>query len=479
MMLEEVAASSAVLDAAEHESGPHVNAWDLALASIKATIGELKFDAWFSRLELVSLHNGIARLSAPTTFLCAWLRQHYSKIIWTAVAAAYPDCKVKDIAIELRVSRATQPNCKPQVEVEPPPIFFAQAVPAAPNDPLPHSGLLDSTKRFDTFAVGASNALAHAGLERMANRPHGTAPQFPLLYLHGDTGLGKTHLLQAFAAHRSAVGYAPLYLSIEAFLHHTAENIKFRDIDRHDCIIIDDLHFLLGSKGQLGLSRLISWARQDQVPVIVAANKPPLDINHFEPQLCSRLSDAFFVSISPPETALRHKIIETAIDIHRGEQPQFNVSQPVSDYLVESFPLNGRDLVGAINRIALLRSIGHEVETRETAETVLADLVRARTQKKILITDIQKAVADRYKITVCDILSSRRTAHIVLPRQIAMFLAKELTLRSLPEIGRRFGGRDHTTVLHAIRKIDAMVAKDKTIATDVDHLIHILRWELA
>ena len=341
--------------------------------------------------------------------------------------------------------------------------------PATPHGADIFSGSpLDRRLSFSTFLVGPSNQLAYAAASRIANARHGDLPLFNPLYAHASVGLGKTHLLQAVARAANDNKRRVIYLTAEKFMSgfvsaltaHTA--IAFKEkLRAMNVLIINDVQFLQGKSIQHEfchtLNALIDAGRQ----VVVAADRPPSELETLDERVLSRLKGGLCVDIGPLDEELRIKILEARITVAQKAQPNFRVPPTVISYVAKTVVTNGRDLEGAVNRLLAHATLRGAPLCVETAETAIRDLVRTQEPKRVKIDDIQKLVANHYNISRSDILSSRRTANVVRPRQIAMFLSKVLTLRSLPEIGRRFGGRDHTTVLHAVRKVEELTAKDR------------------
>jgi chromosomal replication initiator protein len=213
------------------------------------------------------------------------------------------------------------------------------------------------------------------------------------------------------------------------------------------------------------LNTLIDAARQ----VVIASDRPPADLESFDDRVRSRLAGGLVVEVGSLGEELRLKMLESRIAAARVHRPNFEVPTPVLVFIAKSITHNGRDLEGAVNRLLAHDNSGQPI-TLETAEREMRDLIRPAEPKRVRIEDIQRLVARQYNVSRSDLLCSRRTANVVRPRQVAMYLAKILTLRSLPEIGRRFGGRDHTTVLHAVRKMDALIATDTALAEEIDVL---------
>jgi chromosomal replication initiator protein len=309
----------------------------------------------------------------------------------------------------------------------------------------------------------------------------GTVARFNPLYIYASVGLGKTHLLQAIAWAGEQNGRRVSYLTAEKFMYGFVAALKnqsaiaFKEALRGiDVLIIDDLQFLQGKTVQQEfchtLNALIDAGRQ----VVVAADRAPPELETLEERVRSRLAGGLVVEIGPLEEALRLSILQARVAALKAEHPDFDVPQSVINHVAHQVTQNGRDLDGAMTRLLAHNQLSNRPVTVELADEVIRDLVRPSDPRRIRVEDILRIVAKHYGVTRADLLSSRRTANVVRPRQIAMYLAKTLTLRSLPEIGRRFGGRDHTTVLHAVRKIDANVAIDKVLAEEVEVLKRLL-----
>ena len=277
-------------------------------------------------------------------------------------------------------------------------------------------------------------------------------------------------------------GRRVIYLTAERFMYgfvaalKAQTSIAFKEKLRAiDVLIIDDVQFLQGKSIQTEFCHTLNALIDDGRQVIVAADRPPSDLESLEERVRSRLAGGLCVEMEALDEALRGKILEHRVVAARALHPGFTLSPAVLTYVARTICTNGRDLDGAVNRLMAHATLSGTSHTVETAEAAIRDLVRLREPKRVKIEDIQKLVANHYNVSRADILSSRRTATVVRPRQIAMYLSKALTLRSLPEIGRRFGGRDHTTVLHAVRKIEALSGKEAALAEELELLKRLLQ----
>jgi chromosomal replication initiator protein len=345
-----------------------------------------------------------------------------------------------------------------------------------------HDGLggspLDPRLTFETFVVGRCNTLAHAAARQVAQSRRNDPVMFNPLYIHAGVGLGKTHLLQSLAwSGNTSSDRKVLYLTAEKFMYGfvsalRAQNaIAFKEALRAiDVLVIDDLQFLQGKSTQAEfchtLNALIDAGRQ----VVVAADRPPADLESLEERVRSRLAGGLVVEMGSMGEELRLEILKARAAAAKQHHPGFDVPAPVLAFIAKSVTHNGRDLEGALNRLLAHSKLTGQPITLEMAEREIRDLIRPQEPRRVKIEDIQRVVARQYNVTRADLLSSRRTANVVRPRQVAMYLAKTLTLRSLPEIGRRFGGRDHTTVLHAVRKIESLVSTDTALADEIELL---------
>ncbi|GGK52084.1 chromosomal replication initiator protein DnaA [Salinarimonas ramus] len=465
--------------------------WARVRRRLRAELGEDVFTSWFARLELDTLGDGCARLTVPTRFLKSWIEAHYLDRVLDIYRAE--ERGVERIALFVRGTttrdavRRTEPmpaaraDAAPRREAPSTPTPVATATPATAGAESDIAGApLDPRLTFESFVVGRSNALAHAAGDRVA-RHDGPALYNPL-YLHAGVGLGKTHLLHAIGHGARAQGKRVIYLTADRFMYGFVSALKaqtalaFKERLRGiDLLIIDDVQFIQGRtiQQEFGhtLNALIDAGRQ----VVIAADRPPADLESLDERARSRLAGGLVVEVGNLDEDLRHAILGARIAAVRQTHPTFDVAPDVIAWVARQITTNGRDLEGAVNRLLAHATLTGTAVTLETAETAIRDLVKNREPKRVKIEEIQKLVASRYNVSRSDILSERRTAAVVRPRQIAMYLSKTLTLRSLPEIGRRFGGRDHTTVLHAVRKIEKAIGEDTTLGEEVELLKRMLQ----
>jgi len=467
--------------------------WSRVKGRLRSSVGEDVYTSWFARMDLEGVQDESVRLSVPTRFLKSWIQAHYAERVLSCWQAEMPEVHRIDLTVRSAM-RGTLPVKEPvapletrrveRAEVRAPADLRTVTPVSATHDALGGSPL-DPRLTFASFVVGRSNTLAHAAARQVADGRRGDPVMFKPLYIHAGVGLGKTHLLQAVTWAGNAGGERKvLYLTAEKFMYgfvaalKTQTALAFKEALRGiDVLVIDDLQFLQGKSTQAEfchtLNALIDAGRQ----VVIAADRPPSDLESLDDRVRSRLAGGLVVEMGSLGEELRLGILKSRVAAARMHHASFDVPEQVLDYLARSITHNGRDLEGAINRLLAHSKLNNQPVTLEMAEREVRDLIRPQEPKRIKIEDIQRVVARQYNVSRSDLLSSRRTANVVRPRQVAMYLAKTLTLRSLPEIGRRFGGRDHTTVLHAVRKIEALVTKDTALSEEVESLKRQLQQE--
>ncbi len=469
--------------------------WQRVKARLRTELGEDIFGSWFGRVEFEDADVSSVYLSVPTRFLKSWISSHYGERLLTLWNG-----ERKGVArIELIVRGATRPRAVTPEKTDETPSM--QVAIAASNNMVPlrrgseaeiaasgtsgnGSGSLggspvDPRYTFDTFCEGAANRVAFAAAKAVAESMAGRPTPFNPLYIHAGVGRGKTHLLHAItrAARAARPGRNVVYLTAEHFMFrfvaalrsHTA--IPFKESLREiDLLLIDDMQFLQGKSVQQEfchmLNQLIDGARQ----VVVAADRPPAELETLDERVRSRLRGGVAFEIGAPDLQLRREILRARYQVASAQNPGLDIPESILEYVAQSVLSNGRDLEGALNRLVAQWQFTRQPVTLVSAEITLRDLVGAREPRRVRIEDIQRVVSRHYNVSKADLLSARRTRTIVRPRQIAMYLAKVLTPRSLPEIGRRFGGRDHTTVLHAVRKIEGLVEGDSVLKEEIELL---------
>jgi chromosomal replication initiator protein len=467
---------------------PDQERWQRVKEKLRAEVGEDIFQSWFARMELERVEANTSHLSVPTRFLKSWIQSHYTDRVLACWQGESPDIQKIEVSVRSAVIRTAPPKQPGPEAIEPHRDtrigrldlgeMRATYAPVSTGHDALGGSPLDLRLTFESFVIGRSNTLAHAAAKQVALARRGEPVMFNPLYIHAGVGLGKTHLLQAITwTGNNGADRKVLYLTAEKFMYgfvtalRTQTAVAFKEALRGiDVLVIDDLQFLQGKTTQSEfchtLNALIDAGRQ----VVIAADRAPTDLESLDDRVRSRLAGGLVVEMGPLGEELRLEILKTRVTAARQYHPSFEVPMPVLAYIAKSVTHNGRDLEGAVNRLLAHNKLTGQPVTMEMAEREVRDLIRPQEPKRVKIEDIQRIVARQYNVSRADLLSSRRTANVVRPRQVAMYLAKTLTLRSLPEIGRRFGGRDHTTVLHAVRKIEGLVGNDAMLADEIEVL---------
>ncbi len=456
--------------------------WARTIVRLRASLGEDVYNSWFGSLQLEDFDTGRARLSVSTRFLKSWIESHYQVKLLQALDAELEG--VVTLEISARSSQTSFASVdverflvRPADDVNGPRGPQKRRVEAAGRSTL--ASPLDRRLTFSTFVSGRANQLALSLAKKISDSKDATMSP---LYIHAGVGLGKTHLLQAIAHASLARRQSVVYVTAEAFMFgfvnalRSQSAISFKEQLRStEILIFDDAQFLQGRviQNEFGhvLNSLIDGGRQ----VVIAADRPPSELDAVDERVRSRLAGGICVEMQSFDETMRLKILEDRLTAAKLAFPALQSPPEVLAFIAGAVAPNGRDLEGAVNRLVAHAQMTGTPITLALAELAVRDLIRNREPKRVKIEDIQKRVATHYNVSRADLLSSRRTAAVVMPRQIAMFLAKSLTLRSLPEIGRRFGGRDHTTVLHAVRKIDKLCDTNPALKDELELLKRTLQ----
>jgi len=455
-------------------NGPKMtnDTWGRVRNGLLQTIGKDAFKNWIEPLEFLGSEDGKAQFAVPTSFFGTWVNRNYGDKILTGLSAVNTAVDRLDFKVAPRRKAVA-----PETTNRPAPV--KHATPATNGLDLPGAPL-DRSSTFDSFVVGKPNELAHAAARRVAE---GGAVTFNPLFLYGGVGLGKTHLMHAVAWEIQArqPDAKVLYLSAEQFMYRFVQSLRFKDMMGFkeifrsvDVLMVDDVQFIAGKDSTQDeffhtFNALIDQNKQ----VIISADRAPGEIDGLEDRIKSRLQWGLVVDLHPTDYELRLGILQSKVVAHARNYPEVVLVDGVLEFLAHRISTNVRVLEGALNRLFAYASLIGKVVTLEVAQECLSDILRA-SDRKVTIDEIIRKVADHYNLRLSDMLSPRRARSVARPRQVAMFLSKMLTSKSLPEIGRRFGGRDHTTVIHAIRKIDELKAVDHQIAEDVELLRRML-----
>lgn len=497
------ALSSVCLDAAGDKADMKHNVlFERVSTRLKAQVGADVYASWFARLKLHSVSKSVVRLTVPTTFLKSWINNRYLDMITGLFQAE--DAEILKVEILVRTAQrhgvkaagadeqAVVPDTGSVAPIRRPTAqpagqAVAQAVSAAGAARTPSFGTplfgspLDARYTFDTFVEGSSNRIALAAAQTIAEAGAG-AVRFNPLFLHSSVGLGKTHMLQAIAnaAVRNPRALRVVYLTAEYFMWRFATAIRDNDaltlkesLRNIDLLIIDDMQFLQGKMIQHEFCHLLNMLLDSAKQVVVAADRAPWELESLDPRVRSRLQGGVAIELEAPDYEMRLEILNRRLAAAQIEDPSLEIPADLLQHVARSVTASGRELEGAFNQLVFRRSFEPNL-TVERVDELLAHLVGSGEPRRVRIEDIQRVVARHYNVSRQELVSNRRTRVIVKPRQIAMYLAKTLTPRSFPEIGRRFGGRDHTTVLHAVRKIEELISGDTKLSHEIELLKRLI-----
>jgi chromosomal replication initiator protein len=457
--------------------------WARVRGRLRQEFGEATFRSWLKPLTLAGRRGADLRVSVPSRFMRDWVATHYADRLRTLWSSENPDIHTVEVIVDTTQAEAMNPP-EPAVEdavetVETPeattfssPMIIRDQEPDALDE---WSGNLDPRLTFENFVVGKSNELAQAAAFRVAE-----ADQVPFnpLFLYGGVGLGKTHLMHAIAwqIRRKKPEKRVIYLSAEKFMYQfiralrSKNTMAFKERFRTvDVLMVDDVQFIIGKDStQEEFFHTFNALFDQNRQVVLSADKSPSDLQGLEERMRTRFGWGLVADIHPTTYELRLGILHT-----KAEQSKMQVPQKVMEFLAHRISSNVRELEGALTRIVVHASLIGAPITIETTQELLKDLLRAN-DRKVTIEEIQRRCAEHFNIKQADMQSPRRARQVARPRQVAMYLAKQLTTRSLPEIGRKFGGRDHTTVMHAVKKVEELCAADATFLEDVELLKRML-----
>ncbi len=442
--------------------------WGRIRAELRSSLGNDAFQSWIDPLDFIDAEAGVARFAAPTRFIGDWVGRNYGDAIRRLFLAS--QLTIHRLDFRTVDSRKRPSLAAPKAETK----VYSTTQGDLPGSPL------DARFKFESFVVGKPNELAHAAARRVAE---GGPVTFNPLFLYGGVGLGKTHLMHAIAWEMKAAkpDARVLYLSAEQFMYRFVQALRFKDMHSFkeqfrsvDVLMIDDVQFIAGKDSTQDeffhtFNALIDQNKQ----IVISADRAPGEIDGIEERIKSRLQWGLVVDLHPTDYELRLGILQSKVEAQLRLNPDVHIDHGVCEFLAHRISSNVRVLEGALTRLFAFASlVGREINLDMTQEC-LADILRA-SERKVTIDEIIRKVADHYNLRLTDMLSPRRARAVARPRQVAMFLSKTLTSKSLPEIGRRFGGRDHTTVIHAVRKVEELRLSDGQINEDVELLRRML-----
>ncbi|NBO18415.1 MAG: chromosomal replication initiator protein DnaA [Proteobacteria bacterium] len=459
------------------------DAWERISQKLNAQYGDAIFRSWLKPIRFAGSDEGRIQLSVPTRFVREWVSSHYGEQIsslWMQEQVA--EGHVIEFVVPEGAAAAVPAAPEPVAEAAAPGNVIT-AGNWASGDPidsdLQMGSALDPRYTFENYVVGKPNELAHAAARRVAETAN-VVPGCNPLFLYGGVGLGKTHLMHAIAWHirRNHPNRRVLYLSAEKFMYQFIKALRFKEtlafkeqLRSVDVLMIDDVQFISGKDStQEEFFHTFNALVDQNKQLIISCDRSPSDLEDMEERVRSRLGWGLVADIHATTYELRLGILQSKVE----QMTQAMIPQKVLEFLAHKITSNVRELEGALNRVVAHATLVGRPVTLETTQDVLQDLLRAN-DRRISIEDIQKQVAGHYNIKVSDMHSARRSRVVARPRQVAMYLSKKLTSKSLPEIGRKFGGKDHTTVMHAVKRIEELMATDNDIAKDIELLERILQ----
>ncbi len=453
------------------EADPFAAAWSVIRQGLRQDCGARTFDSWLRPIELITFDESEStiQLALPSQFMADWVKSHYADRLLLAWRHALPQVRRVAIAASGSAMRV----------LETPADAKAVPLPAQEECPLaaPLAGAaLDPRYTFESFVVGKANEVAYNAARAVAD---GGAVTFNPLFLHGGTGLGKTHLMHAIGQEFARVqpGVKVAYMSAEKFMFEFVSAMRAKDtfsfkqrLRSADLLMIDDVQFIAGKDSTQEeffhtMNEIISAGKR----LVITADRSPQNLEGIESRILSRLSWGLVADVNPADYELRLNIVHMKLAMMPGAK----IPDDVIDFLARRITSNIRELEGALNRVAAYALLSGKAIDLDFAQQTLADVLRAN-ERRVSIDEIQRKVSDHYRIRQAEMTSARRAREVARPRQVAMYLAKQLTPRSLPEIGRRFGGRDHTTVIHAVRQIEKLRRDDAELDQDIRLLMRQL-----
>jgi len=441
--------------------------WGALQDDLRQSVGANNYRNWIEPLTFEGLENGIATFEVPTNFLGNYVSRTYGDLLLYKMSAS---------GAAVRKIRFTVPANSPGIPARRVRDAAPETTdPAEAQDRLT-SAPLDKRFTFDTFVVGKPNELAHAAARRVAE---GGDVTFNPLFLYGGVGLGKTHLMHAIAWELQTrhPHLNVLYLSAEQFMYRFVQALRdrrmmdFKQMFRSvDVLMVDDVQFIAGKDStQEEFFHTFNALVDQNKQIIISGDRAPGEIKDMESRIASRLQSGLIVDLHPTDYELRLGILHSKMAVHRAQHPDLEIDPKVLEFLAHRISTNVRVLEGALTRLYAFASLVGRPITMDLTQDCLADILRA-SERKITIEEIQRKVAEHYNIRLSELVGPKRLRIFARPRQVAMYLCKRLTSRSLPEIGRHFGKRDHTTVMHGVRRIEELKVQDGQIAEDLELL---------
>ena len=439
--------------------------WSLIQAEMKLKLGQGIYESWLKKINLVEQFNNYLLLSVPTRFIRDWITSRYLDQILKVIRNHKKDI----IRIEFKIIEQKNNYVnKSSIEV----LDNKENISFIKDSYLQYNRI-DPNKRFDNFITGSSNKLAFEASLKVSEN----ISQYNPLYIYGGVGMGKTHLLNSIGLELKKENKI-MFISAERFMYQFVKSIKANDMVRFkdyfrntDILLIDDIQFMNGKEAmQEEFFHTFNALLDKESKIIITADRPPNKLSRIQERIKSRFSGGLVVDIQKPDYQLRKKIVEKKTEeLDNLLSGKINISKEIQEYISNEITASVREIVGALNRIVSFSRIYNKAPNLAEAKVVLKDLLNLN-ENKVTIDLIQTIVCKYFKISKNEMLSSRRSRYLVRPRQTAIYLTKILTSKSLPEIGREFSNRDHTTIIHSIKTIESLKEKDSEMVENINKL---------
>ena len=435
--------------------------WDEILNKFELIFGKDVYESWIKNINLKKEFNHYVILSAPTRFVRDWIVSRYADKVLDIIKTFKKSIQ----RIEFLIEESSENNIKPDYRKSAPVSFIENSV--------LNYNRFNSQNSFTNFIVGESNELAYTAAKKLCTQSSHYNP----LFIYSEVGMGKTHLLNAIGLE---IGNEKrvMFVSAERFMQHFIKSLKNNDMVKFkeffrkaNIFIIDDIQFLGGKEAtQEEFFHTFNELMEKGSQIVISSDRPPASLDRIQPRIRSRLSGGLVIDIQPPDLPLRIKILKSKLtEIQKNFKEHYNLSDEVLNFLATEVTSSIREMVGALNRILAFSKINTKSPSIYESKKILKDFISTN-NKSINIEFIQNLVADYFNLNIKEMLSPRRSRSLARPRQIAMYLSKQHTTNSLPDIGRKFSNRDHTTVIHAVKKIDELMRNDNEIKHSVEEI---------
>ena len=440
--------------------------WSLIQSEMRSKLGLEIYESWLKKINFVEEFNNYLLLSVPTRFIRDWVTSRYLDQILKIIKSHKKDLiRIEFKIVEIK-NDENQNNDVINLDTKKENISFIK-------DSYLQYNRIDPNKRFDNFITGSSNKLAYEGSIKVSENISYYNP----LYIYGGVGMGKTHLLNSIGLELKKNNKV-MFISAERFMYQFVKSIKSNDMVRFkeyfrntDILLIDDIQFMNGKEAmQEEFFHTFNALLDKGSQIIISADRPPNKLSRIQERIKSRFSGGLVVDIQKPDYELRKKIVKSKADeLNNLYSEQINLSKEIEDFISSEITTSIREIVGAINRIISFSRIYNKIPNLSETKVILKDLLNL-TENKVSIDLIQTTVCKFFKISKNEMLSSRRSRYLVRPRQTAIYLTKILTSKSLPEIGREFSNRDHTTIIHSVKTIEKLKENDPEVVDNINKL---------